>query len=63
MAKGALNTKANGHIQANCPNRRTLTIKEIEEIDQIHLATSEEDEEMQLDATVLVPDKGELLVV
>ena len=47
----------------HCASRRALTIKRIKEIDQIHLETSEEDEEMEEDATVLASDEGELLVL
>ena len=52
-----------GHFQANCPNRRALTIKKVEEIDQIHLETSKEDEEKEEQTTVLAPNVGEMLML
>ena len=55
MVRDALN----GHFQADCPNRRVLTLNEIEEIDHFSSKLAEEEEA----ATVLAPDVGELLVL
>ena len=52
-----------GHFQADCPNRRVLTLHEIEEIDYLALELVEEEAEEQEIATVLTPDAGELLVL
>ena len=46
----------------NCPNRRTLTIREVEEIQAIEEATREEEVGDQ-DQTLIIPDVGELLVI
>ena len=52
-----------GHFQADCPNRRVLTLKQIEEIDQF-ASTLDEEEEVEEDAEmVLAPDVGELIVL
>ena len=40
-----------------------LTIKEIEEINPIHLETSEKEEELEEQAIVLPPNVGEMLVL
>ena len=48
-----------GHLQADCPNKRVLTLKEIEEIDHIALELAEEEET----GTVLTPNVGEMLVL
>jgi len=52
-----------GHFQANCPNRRVLTLREMEEIDQFALELTVEEEEEEEPATVLTSDVGELLVL
>jgi len=52
-----------GHFQADCPNRRVLTLKEIEEIDCLASELVEEEETEEEIATVLIPDMGELLVL
>jgi len=54
-----------GHFQSDCPNRRVLTLKEIEETDHftLKLAVEEEEEEEEEAATVLAPDVGELFVL
>ena len=52
-----------GHFQADCPNIRALTIKEIKEIGQINLESSEGKEELDEEATVLPPDVGEFVVL
>ena len=52
-----------GHFQADCPNRRVLTLWEIEEIDCLASELVEEEGEEQETATVLTPDVGELLVL
>ena len=41
-----------GHFQANYPNRKALTIKEIKEIDWVHLEISDKDDELEEKATV-----------
>ena len=58
-----LQSPGHGHFQADCPNGRALTIKEIEEIDHIHLEISEKDEEMGDEATVLASNIGECLIL
>jgi len=52
-----------GHFQADCPNRRVLTLKEMEEIDCLASELVEEEEEEEETTTVLTPDVGELLVL
>jgi len=52
-----------GHFQADCPNKESLRIKDIENINHIHLETSEEKEAMEEQATVLALDAGEMLVL
>jgi len=49
------------HFQANCPNIRVLTLKEIQKIDHFALEVAEEEEE-GVDM-ILAPDVGELLVL
>jgi len=51
-----------GHFVADCPNRRVLTLKEMDEID--HLVTLEEEGAQEgEETTVLNPDVGDLLIV
>ena len=52
-----------GHFIANCPNRRVLTLKEMEEIDQLTTSLEEEREKEGEETTVLAPDVGDLLVI
>jgi len=52
-----------GHFQVDCPNRRVLTLREMEEIDQFALELIMEGEEEEETATVLTPDVGEMLVL
>jgi len=53
-----------GHFQADCPKRRALTLKIIQEIDQLTLKSTEETEEKEEELkTVLTLDVGELLVL
>ena len=51
-----------GHFQADCPNRRALTIRELEELQAIEEATSEE-EFKNKDHTLITLDVGELFVI
>jgi len=46
----------------NCPNQRTLTIREVEEIEATEEATSEEEVEDE-NQTLITPDVTELLVI
>jgi len=52
-----------GNFQADCPNRRVLTLIEIEEIDHLTSELVEEEIEDEETATVLTPDVGELFVL
>ena len=53
-----------GHFQADCPNRRVLTLKEMEEIDCLASELVEEEEEEEEETTtVLTPDVGDLLIL
>ena len=52
-----------GHFQADCPNRRAITNKEIKEVDQIHLEISKKVEKLKEQATVLPFDVLEMLVL
>jgi len=52
-----------GHFQADCPNRRVLTLKEIEEIDLLTTELAEQELEEEEAVTVLTADVGELLVL
>ena len=52
-----------GHFQADCPNRRVLTLKEIGEIDHLTSELVEEEIQEEETVTVLTPDVGELLVL
>jgi len=51
-----------GHLQADCPNRRTLTIREVEEIQAIEEEAIEENYEEE-DHTLVTLIIGELLVI
>jgi len=51
------------HFQTDYPNRRTLAITEIKEIDQINLQTSEEHKELEDKATFLPPYMGEMFIL
>ena len=55
--------KRQGHFQADCPNRRVLTLKEIGEIDHLTSELVEEEIQEEETVTVLTPDVGELLVL
>jgi len=48
------------HFQADCPNRRVLTLKEMEEIDCLASELVEEEQEEEETTTVLTPDVGDL---
>jgi len=50
-----------GHFQADCPKRRTLTIREVEETQAIEEEDSEEEIEEE-DHALVTPDVGELLL-
>ena len=52
-----------GHFQADYPNRRVLTLKEIEDIDHFASGLAEEEEEEEEADTILTPDVGEILVL
>ena len=52
-----------GHLQADCPNGRVLTLQEIEKIDYLASELVEEETEEEEIATVLAPDVVELLVL
>jgi len=52
-----------GHLQADCLDRRVLTLKKIEEIDQFASTLDEEEEVEEEVDTVLAPDVGEHLVL
>ena len=54
-----------GHFHVDCPNRRALTLKRIEEVDQFAstLEEEEEEEEEEETAMVLAPNVGELFVL
>ena len=52
-----------GHFQADCPNRRVLTLREMEEIDCLASELVEKEDEVEEATTVLTPDVGELLVL
>ena len=51
-----------GHFQANCPNQRILSTKEVEEIQDIEEEWSEEEYEEDYH-TLVTLDVGELLVI
>jgi len=51
-----------GHFQVDCPNRRTLTIREVKEIQATEEATSEEEAEDK-DQTLMTLNVDELLVI
>jgi len=51
-----------GHFQADCPNCRTLSIREVEEIEVLEEETSEEEFE-EKNHTIVTLDVGELLVI
>ena len=61
--KRCFNYQECGHFKADCSNRRDLTISEIKEIDQIHIETIEEEEELETKATIPPPDVEEMLVL
>ncbi|GAV86346.1 zf-CCHC domain-containing protein, partial [Cephalotus follicularis] len=53
-----------GHFQAECPNRRVMTIKEMEEIESALKEEENEEEESSDDEELIVdPMNGELLVI
>ena len=51
-----------GHFQADCPNKKALTIKEVEEIWAIKKESSEQEDEND-DSTLVTPNAGELLLI
>ena len=51
-----------GHFKANCPNRKALAIKEVEEIRATEEESSEEQGEND-DSTLVILDVGELLSI
>ena len=51
-----------GHFQVNYPNRRTLSIREVDEIQAIEEEESEGEYEED-DSTLVIQDVGELLVI
>jgi len=62
-AKGASNVNVIADFQAKCPNRRALTIKEIEEIDQTIIEPYEEEAEEEEEDTILAPEVREFLIL
>ena len=50
-----------GHFQAECPNRRVMTLKEVEEVNVLE----DEEDEMPIydEECYIKPDEGELLVI
>ena len=50
-----------GHFQADCPNRRTFSFSEVEQIQAIEKETEEQSEED--DHTLTTSDLRELLVI
>jgi len=56
-----------GHFQYDCPNRRVMTIQEVEEVDALFMETQDEAHEEESDSmeeeTQLEADEGELLVL
>jgi len=51
-----------GHFQADCPNRKTLTIREVKEIQALEDESSEEEDENDV-PTLVTADVGELLLI
>jgi len=51
-----------GHFQMDCPNRKTLSIREVEDIQALEEETREEEFEEE-DHTILTLDVGKLLVI
>jgi len=51
------------HLQDDCPNRRALTLKEIEEIHQFALEVAEGKAVEEEEAMVLTQNARELLVI
>ena len=51
-----------GHFQVDCPNQRTLSIREVKEIQALEEETSEEEFDEE-DHTTVTSDVGELLVI
>jgi len=51
-----------GHFQANYPNRKTLTIREVEEIQALEEETTYEEFENE-DRTLVTLDVSKLLVI
>ena len=52
-----------GHFRGERPNKRALTIKEIEEIDQIIIEPYKKELEEEEEDTILAPEVGEFLVL
>ncbi|GAV90985.1 zf-CCHC domain-containing protein, partial [Cephalotus follicularis] len=53
-----------GHFQAECPNRRVMTIKEMEEIESVLKEEENKEEESNDDEELIAdPMTGELLVI
>jgi len=50
-------------FQVDCPNKKLLTLKEIEKIDNFASELVEEEEEEEEPATILAPNVGEVLVL
>ena len=58
------NCHAYGHFQADCPNRRVLIVREIEELDHIEVEEDEEEDSPKEGETFyLPPEEGEMLMI
>jgi len=62
--KKCFNCHGYGHFQADCPNRRVLTIRKIKELDHIEVEEDEEkDSPDEGESSYLPPEKGEMLMI
>ena len=52
-----------GHFQDDCPNRRVLTVKEIEDLDWMELKEDEEEFEVEGETSYPPPEEGEMLMI
>jgi len=52
-----------GHFQADCPNRRVLTIREIKDLDHTEIQEDEEVSVEEGEAFYLLPEGGKMLMI
>jgi len=52
-----------GHFQADCPNGKVLTIKEIEDLDKMEIEEDEKESKEEEENFYLPPEEEEMLMI